>query len=297
MEQPAAPPKRSSFGLAVLAGVAVLGSLVGALLYQMSQNQKPPSLDTSGFDVSQVSGSSARPVAVSAQPAAPQSGLSMISGIIPGMNYGKKVNSANPGGANPGAPLTQAQAAGDFTSMCRAQEGTVRAMAEDYTRRYPAIAQYGRDWMGYPDLKKLNDDYMRDHDPVAFLRGLSKSDNFGKLVAKYARDPSVQAFAKEVITHAPSQLTQAGLAYVKKDNLVGALMDKVTGALGLPPGMLSGMMGGGEPPKIDANQVMGQMLNSNPQMKQAMDNPQVQQQLQQQGFQQQLNQYNQQQNK
>jgi hypothetical protein len=296
-QSPAPPPRRSSTGLAIVAGLAVLGSLVGALLYQASQNQKSPEIDTTGFDVSQVSAPSA-PRAAAAAPASPvQSSLAMISGVLPGMNFGRK-QADNPSAASaasgPSGPKTQAQAAQDFTGLCRSNEGLVRSMAEDYTRRYPAIRQYGKDWMSYPDLKKLNDDYMRDHDPVAFLRGVAKSDNFGKLVVKYAGDPSIQAFVKDAMTHAPSQVTSAALSYVKKDDLVGQLMDKVTGALGMPAGLFGGMSSGAGPPKIDANQVMGQMMNSNPDVQKALANPEVQKQMQDSSVQGQLNGLNQQ---
>lgn len=278
MDQPqapveeAAPPKRhGSMGMALLAGGVVLASLVGALLYQAKQNQRPLSIDTSGFDVSQVSQTD-KPLPAAAAPQAPQqSGLSMISGILPGMAFGKSQR-----GGGTGAPAAQAQAAQDFTTLCRSNESLVRAMAEDYTRRYPAIRQYGRDWMSYPDLKKLNDDYERNHDPVAFLRGLAASDNFPKLVVKYAREPAIQAFVKDALTHAPQQIMSAGLSYARKDGLVGQLLDKVTGALGLPPGLF----GGGH---VDANAVMSHMMNANPDVQKALDNPEVQSQLQNQG--------------
>lgn len=273
-----APPKsgRSSLGMALLVGVVVMGSLLGAVVYQSLQSDRKSAVDQSGFDLSQVSAPKpdAAPGA-SAGADQPQSGLSMITGVLPSIAFDGKPPQQQASGGQPAAQ-GQAQPGQDFAQLCRANETQVGNLARAYTNRYPSMRQYGRDWMGYPDLKKLNDDYMRNHDPIAFLRGLAKSDNFGKLIAKYATDPAIQGFAKDAIKRAPGDLVSAGMSFAKQDNLVGNLLDRVTTALGLPPGMFGG---GADPSKINPNAVMSQMMNNNPDVQKALSSPDVQKQL------------------
>ena len=137
----------------------------------------------------------------------------------------------------------------------------MKGMAERYTQKYPSIARYGRDWMNCPDLKKLNDDYMREHDPVKFLRGAAQSRNFARLIAAYATDPAVQSFVREGIAAAPPEVAAKATDVLHEDGLVKGLVNNVVSALGLPPALIAGVLGGG---KVDEKQVLGQILQGNP---------------------------------
>jgi hypothetical protein len=246
-------PRRSSKSAAILAVLAVAGSAVGVMIYQLSQKDKPTT-DTAGFDISKIQES--RPAPNAAQ-TPPGSGAQADRTMFLAEDLGKMRFGA---GANTAKSAAQKPTNG-FTEACRRVEGRVQAMAQAYTKRYPSIARYGKDWMSYPDLKKLNDDYARSHDPVAFLRGTARSKNFAKLLAKYAGDSAVQSFVKEGITQAPSDVTSSAMSLLKEDNAVKTVVSNVAAALGLPPALTAGVLGGGQ---VDQNQIMGQILQGNP---------------------------------
>ena len=260
------PPKRTGAGLAILAAIAISGSAVGVMFWQLSQKEKPVA-DRDGFDISRPK--DLRPVEASpAQPAAQgpaQDGLSLLHKD----QWGKE---GGGGEKASGAPLGTApkDAATGFTAAVRRNEAKAEALARAYTARYPAIAQYGRDWMGYPDLKKLNDDYMRDHDPIKFLRGLAGSQNFGKLTVKYARDPALQAFVKESVAKAPGEVVSAAVDMLAQDATMRGLLASTAKSLGLPPSFAEGLLRGG---KVDEKQVMGKALENNPELQNALENP------------------------
>src|SRR6202007_2621303 len=89
------------------------------------------------------------------------------------------------------------QAHADFTQEARKHESDVRNYSIRMTQKYPILRQYGKDWMSHPDLKKLNDDYMRNHDPIAFIMGLTKAPSLGGFVKQYAGSPAIQGFVPE----------------------------------------------------------------------------------------------------
>lgn len=241
-------------GAGILAAITVCGSALGVMLYQMTQKEKAPA-DTSGFDIARTQ-EGKTPAASGADgglPGAARSGLGLLQkGGLGEIRVGE-------GGAPPPRPAQKA--ASDFSAAVRKSEAKVQAMAVRYSRRYPLIVQYGRDWMSYPDLKKLNDDYMRDHDPIAFLRGLTRSQNFGKMVSKYAGQPLIQAFVKESVGQAPAEVTSSAMGLLKEDALIKRLVANTASALGLPPALTAGILGGGN---VDEQQVMGQIMQGNP---------------------------------
>jgi hypothetical protein len=231
--------------VAILAVVAVAGSAVGVMIYQLTQKDKPTA-DSAGFDIAKTQEShSAQDTAQTTAGSAMQTDRTMF----------------------------QAEDLDSFADSWHKAEGSVRTMAIAYTKRYPSIAQYGRDWMRYPDLRKIAFDYQRDHDPIAFLRGMAASKNFGKLVVKYAGDPALQSFVKESITKAPGDMTSSVMGFLKEDNTIKKVVSNVTEALGLPPAMTMGILGGG---KVDQNQVMGNIMQGNPSLQGAMQDPNVQ---------------------
>jgi hypothetical protein len=136
------------------------------------------------------------------------------------------------------------------------------------------MLQLGYDWMHYPDLKKLNDDYVKNHDPITFLRGLATSPSFPKLVMKYADDPGIREFCIEFSKRASSAgVMGVGLQWANKENVVQRLLDNTVQALGLPAGLFS------DPSKINEKSIMGSISN-NPDIQKAMADPAVQQQMQ-----------------
>src|SRR5687767_5419870 len=93
--------------------------------------------------------------------------------------------------------------------------------------------------MSYPDLKKLNDDWVRDRDSIKFLRGLAASSNFPKLVKKWAAHPAIQGYAKDALRQAPPDALSAALNFMQGEGLIKAMVENVGGALGLPPAVLA----------------------------------------------------------
>lgn len=266
-----APPQRSSAGVALIAVAALGASAVGAYLYQsMSAEAEKSSIDVSGFDVAQVEAPKQRAVVAAARQA-PGSSLNMIGGAG-GMNFGEheRAAAAAPAasaGAQAGPPPET-----NFTQMCRTNETRVHSLTLQYMKRSAVFKRYGEEWMRYPDLKKLNDDYMRNHDPIAFMKGLARSPNFPLMVKKYGTDPNMQAYVKDVLAKAPSGMVSDGLAVVRKDGVVERLMDNVMSAMGLPAGMFAAYGGTGSqaPKEIDQNAVMSQMMGNNPDLQKAM---------------------------
>ena len=251
---------RSSKSLAVLALLLIAGGAV-AIFYYSRQENRPTAISELGFNVTSLpnepnSKNIPQTNTVSSDNAA-QSGLNMIHTGMPGLFGNNKKSS-------PVQNLAQA-----FTALCRANESKVQALAMAYTRQYPVIRQYGRDWMKYPDLKKLNDDYMRDHDPVKFLRGVAASQNFGLLAKQYAGHPEIQAFAQDAMKQAPPQLLSTGISYLSKDGIVKGVASQVAGALGFPPSIFNAL--NGNSPQIDQKAIMNSV---NSQIQKAL--PQIQ---------------------
>jgi hypothetical protein len=198
--------------------------------------------------------------AAAAAPASPEplSGLSMMRG-----GSGIRIADANASASNQAAPSSEdkkAQSRAEFTAQTRKNEGVVRAFAERMTRKYPAIRRYGRDWMSRPDLKKLNDDYMRNHDPVAFAVALTKAPSLGWLVRKYAASPAIKEFIVEGIKEAPEDLRAAGLDILSNDGVIKGLVTNVVGSIGLPPSLMA--MIGGDGSKVDQKKLMTDLMNS-----------------------------------
>lgn len=250
MEEGQAVPKRSSLATLFLLVVAVGGSAAGVMVYQLLQGGKSSAIsDSTGFDlaVADETGRSPSPGA-RAPKAQEDSGLGMVT---PGMKFG--TGSEEAAQAQGQAP----KAAGAFTEAVRAGEAKVRAYAIAYTKKHPSVAAYGRDWMASPELKKLNDDYMKNHDPVAFMKGVAASKDFGGMIKKYATDPAIQGFVKGGIFQAPPGVVSAGMGLLKEDVSLKGLVSNVASSLGLPPSLLAGMMGGG---KVDEKQIMGQII-------------------------------------
>jgi len=257
-------PRRSSQSVAILAMLAVAGSAVGVMIYQLAQKDKPTA-DTADFDISKTQES--RPAAGSEvqtmPPGAVAADRTMLQ--IGGTSQMRLEASGNTNTAKIAAP----KAADNFIEPCRQGE----ALAEAYAKRYPSIAQLGKDWMSYPDLKKLHDDYDRDDNPIAFLHGVAHSKNFAKMLVKYAPDPAVQSFVKAGIAQAPSELTSSIISLLKEDNAIKTVASNVAAALGLPPALTAGIFGGGQ---VDQKQVMGKILQGNPGLQGTMQDPNAQ---------------------
>ncbi len=256
----------------IFVAVVVAGSAVGVIGWYVLTNRAGPTIDASGFDISTTPQSHhAAPVAAAAAAGdQPVSSLNMLhgdAGVRVGDSYQTSSGHAAPA-AGPAKPLDKKeQAHADFKEQARKHDADVRKFAEKMTKKSPVIRQYGKDWMSHPDLKKLNDDYMRNHDPIAFIMGLTKAPSLGGMVKKYAGSPAIMTFITEGMKEAPGELTSSAMNVLSNDAVAKSLISNVVNGLGLPPSV-TGMINGGAT-NIDQKQVMSDMMN-NPAMQNAL---------------------------
>lgn len=209
---------------------------------------------------------------VAQPPAMSPSGISMVTGAMPDMKLGEIAPPTR--GRDGKLPVLSIQ---DAVSKA---EGPLRALNRLYDKRYPSFKQFGVDWAGYGDLRQLDEQFMRDKDPVKFVRGLAKSKNFPAMVKKYAQDPAIQAFVMDAVKALPADVKSAATHYAtkysKEDSAIARVGQNVLSSLGLPTGWLTG--GAAETP--DAKHVMESLRKSNPTLDKFMENPEAQKVLQ-----------------
>jgi hypothetical protein len=252
-------PREGRLGYIIIA-VVFAGSLAGALGWYYMTNRHGIELNTGGFDVAQVTPTQ-RPVYQNSSPAAqPREGMMVARDSS--MSFG---DAATRSGATGAAGAVPSGGAHDYKADAKKYEGQVRDYAIRMTNKYPSVRQYGKDWMSYPDLKRLNDEYMRNHDPMAFMNGVAHSSNFQQLIKKYAADPGIRAFLVDGIRQAPGDMLSAAGDALRADNTIKALANTVAQAVGLPSSMTAALNGG----QINPNQVMSEVM-SNPQLRGAM---------------------------
>jgi hypothetical protein len=269
-----AAPRSGRFG-AIVVGIAVGVSFVGVMGWYLLTNRGGPDLDTSGFDMASAPETARPAVAPAAPEAAPASGLGMLQ-ADPGLTVAAP-GSSSPSSAKPGDQSPAGDSGAKSSPSASFKEASIkhtRAVYE-YGRKmeakYPSLTQYAKDWNSYPDLKALKDQYWKDRDPVKFLYGVSKSDNFGKLVGKYSKDPGVRAFVMNGVKEVPGDLMGAASQLFQSDGLVKNLVGTVAKGLGMPPSMMS-MLGGGDAAKPPSQQEIMSGIMGNPELQKAMKN-------------------------
>ena len=235
-----------------LAGILTVLALLGASAlggwYFLSQRGQTTTIDDGGFDVGATPARKAAPVAAPSAPA--KSGLDLMK-----VDEEIRTENIHPAQTPAAAPAQQApahtleDARQDFIMECRRNEDVVRRYAEKITKQSPVILQYGRDWMSHPDLKKLNDDYMRNHDPIAFMAGLSRAPSFPVLLKQYAGKQEMLGFIVQGLTkEAPHSLVESGLKLMHEDASLKPVVTQVETAVGMTPEMADKLTGGSKRP-------------------------------------------------
>ena len=215
-------------GLIVL-GCALLGYVSGG-----SRNADGERLASgaSGFDMRSAAG------APPPQPAPASSSLGVFALSEP-ERAGRETPPPPPAGA------AQADAPAGLRETALKSGAKVSAFTANFKRAHPVMRDYSRQWLSHPDLKKLNDDYMRDRDQVKFVHGLAASRSFGPLVAKLASDPATHALAMDFVTglvrEVPADLMSAAAAAVGDDETIHRLVGNIAAAFGVPAAMLPGL--------------------------------------------------------
>ena len=236
----------------MIVGLIALGA---AILFYMNHKNEEERFATgaSGFDV--------RSTASTPPTQEPgRSGLGMVE--LPDDSESATAIGASPGAAPetdrngrsvPAPNAAEERQAGPVSlkEAARKSGAGVSAYTANFKKTHPIMAEYSRAWLSHPDLKKLNDDYMRERDPVKFLHGLAAAPSLGPFIMKVATDPAAQAtlveFLSGVTKAAPADLTEAATAVLKDDSIVRTLAANVAQSIGLPPSMLSSLTGGAIP--------------------------------------------------
>jgi hypothetical protein len=269
-----APATRSGRSGGIFVAVLVGGSAVAVAGWYLVTNRHGADIDASGFDMTSAP-ASRKPVPAAsfaftpASPAAPSS-LGMMKGDSD-IVIGDGTQASPPAAAAAAKPGDKkAQANLGFTEAARKHERDVQNWAMRMTNQYPAVRQYGKDWMSYPDLKKLNDDYSRDHDPIAFMVGLSHAPNFGTMLKKYAGVPEMRTVVMQGMKESPPELTSSAMEVMQNDHVMKDLVANVASGMGLPPSVTTMINGAAEGDgKIDQAKVLSDVMN-NPAMRGAM---------------------------
>ena len=261
------PSRTGRFG-AVFVIVIVAGSALGVLGWHLLSNRGGSGLDMSGFDLEKTPESRRPTAAAAGKPQSPASSMGMLKAdagvlIVDGGSSGP--GAGRPSGAT--APDKRPRQMG-LTEAARKYEAAVRRYARRETAKHPIIREYGREWMSHPDLKKLNDDYMRDKDPLKFLAGLSKSENLGKMIKKYAGKNEIRQFIVQGSKEAPADLAAAAVDALKSDRVVKDLILTIFKGLGIPLSSITAIIAGGDPSKLDKNRIANDILND-PELKKA----------------------------
>ena len=258
-------PRRGGRAGGIIVALVVGGSAVGVIGWYVLTNRNGPAIDASGFDLSSAP-QAHRGSSLAVAPSRPDRSSTSLF-IMQKADAGVRIGDSNaPSSGGQDAPAKDVdkkeQAHAGFKEQARKHEADVRRFAEMMTRKYPAIRQYGKDWMSHPDLRKLNDDYMRNHDPIAFIMGLAKAPSLGGLVKQYAGSPAIMAFITQGMKEAPAELTSSALDVLSNDTVAKSLISNVATGLGLPASITGVINGGGDASKLDQKKLMSDMMNS-----------------------------------
>lgn len=265
----------------ILVLLAVGGSAIGVVGWHLLSNRNA-GLDTTGFDMSTTpdpANSAAPPSFPASSPSAmapaPQTSLGMVKGDAsmrvggPGASTSK---AAGASGATPNPTNPKEEAALTLRDAAIKNEKLVDAFVRRMEKKHPSITQFGKDWAASPELRALRDQYWKEKDPLKFVYGIAKSNDFGKLVKKYATDAGIRDAIVTGAREAPPNLTAAVGGVFQSDKVAKDLVTTVIKAVGLPAS-LAGMLDGSDSKPPDSNQIMSDIMNSGD-MKKAMQNKQ-----------------------
>lgn len=246
MEPAPPPPPYVRLALALFSSV-ILGFSIGVFFYRhWMRGQR--ALSSPGFNAGGPAPGYTRPVPAIPEDQAPApSSLEMIR--------------TGPMGAElPGPGGRPAQT---LILLIRKHESRYEALAREYTRKYPVIREYGRDWAGYPDLQRFNLEYLRDRDPIKFAYGVAGSPSFAALVKKYAGRPEIMRFIADAVKATPAELLDASRSFLSRDGRALDLLSRFARAAGLPDAMVAQLAAG----KGDPNKAAASILKTDPKLR------------------------------
>jgi len=196
---------------------------------------------------------------ISAQEQRPGSGKNYAGAGIIGS---ARTESANRAGNR------KAEAARVFKDAVGRHETLVESFIRRMEAKHPSLTKYGEDWAASPELCAARDQYWTDKDPLEFIHSLAKSDDFSKLVKKYARDPGIHDALITGIKEAPPSLMDALSGVLSSDEVAEELAETVAKNVGLPADMTSSP-GGADPAPATQERILSDVMDSE-EMKKAM---------------------------
>ncbi|MEK7234601.1 MAG: hypothetical protein AAB268_12355 [Elusimicrobiota bacterium] len=244
--------------LVVVSLLCLIGAGVAVL-----QNSRPPksSLQTSGFDAQEVS----RPSSVSARSSSQSStrrpaAMQTIETGLPSFSV-DSAPSASPASGQSSAPKPKG---GIDRDLILRETAKLREIWLAQVSRSAVLKAYQKEWGSHADLAALNVRWHKDHDPIAFLNGLSASPNFAKLLFKYAREPDVtHVVMKQIKSVSPDAVAQAA-ATMDVDSTVKTFVRKLGDAAGIPLGVMLGGAPSSEKDILNLVKKNQQALQNNP---------------------------------
>ena len=247
--------------------LAVGGSAIGVVGWHLLSNRNP-GIDTAGFDMSTTPDRPSFPgSATSAVEPEFQTSLGMVKGGAGISVAGSGSSTPRPSGSA-GAASPKEDAALTFKDAASKYENLVSRFVRRMEAKHPSITRYGRDWAASPELRALRDQYWKDKDPIKFAYGITRSNDFGKLVNKYGRDPGIRDALLTGVRESPPSLMAAAGGVMKSDRIAKDLVMTILKAAGLPASM-AGMVDGSDTKPPDKNQILADVMKSDD-MKKAM---------------------------
>lgn len=140
---------------------------------------------------------------------------------------------ARAGSKTPAAPAPAK--AGPLAHAVRDLAPRFGALYRGYRARYPIVAEYEREWMSTPELRKLRDEFMHEgRDPVRFIHGLARSKAFVGLFSKYAGHEPFRDFAKEAVKLVPANVLIEASTQMAEDRVAVDFAKNLASAAGYP---------------------------------------------------------------
>lgn len=196
--------QKSGLGAGLIIGILLVDVgllIVGWHFYQKRQEN----LDDAGLNFSRAPEPTAEPVApVSAPKVDPISGIDRYVKkealpVAPPPATAAKAGEIEPAGNKhslsaatpPTSPETKKK-------MEKAVDAFFDLKNQPRFKNSKVVQAWKKDFLGYPDLKALNDEWRKEHDPLKFMMGMVRSPNFQKMAASYLVKDDMRNFIKEM---------------------------------------------------------------------------------------------------
>ncbi|MBI5201903.1 MAG: hypothetical protein HY925_09985 [Elusimicrobia bacterium] len=243
-----------TFGVAI---VAMLGTL------WFKRSSEPEYAQAPTFDRPKPAAPEATPVPAEVPSQAPEapppsaSGLLVVQHSLPPARPAETPEPASTPPRAPAAPPPQAKA-GSFHELVMTEKVKMKAVWDKHVGKSKVLQAYVKEWNSTPELKALKEQWHKNYDPIAFLKGVAGEPKFFSLLAKYGRSTEFVSVLKDDMKVVSPQAMDEANKVLSKDSTIKILVDKVGGAMGVPLGAWLG----GKPPSQD--DIIKSMLKNNP---------------------------------